>query len=40
MNRTVEKNLLAIINGLTTTDGCCSSGKSCACNRKGDSNVG
>ncbi|WP_067480433.1 tyrosine-type recombinase/integrase [Nocardia amamiensis] len=29
MNRTVEKNLLAIIDGLTTFGGCCSSGKSC-----------
>jgi hypothetical protein len=35
MNRTVEKNLLAIIDGLTTSAGCCASGKSCACNGKG-----
>jgi hypothetical protein len=31
MNRTVEKNLLAIIDGLTTPGGCRSGGKSCAC---------
>jgi hypothetical protein len=39
MNRTVEKNLLAIIDGLTTSTGCCGGGKSCACNGKGGSNA-
>ncbi|WP_460431823.1 hypothetical protein, partial [Amycolatopsis echigonensis] len=39
MNRTVEKNLLAIIDGLTTSDGCCGGGKSCACNGKSGSNA-
>jgi hypothetical protein len=29
MNRTVEKNLLAIIGGLT--GGCCTGGTSCGC---------
>ncbi|MCU1679500.1 MAG: hypothetical protein JWQ81_239 [Amycolatopsis sp.] len=39
MNRTVEKNLLAIIGGLTTSGGCCGDGKSCSCAGKGGSNA-
>lgn len=39
MNRTVETNLLAIIDGLTTSGGCCGGGKSCACSGKGGSNA-
>jgi integrase len=35
MNRTVEKNLLAIIDGLSGSAGCCASGNSCACNGEG-----
>ncbi|MEO3858491.1 hypothetical protein [Acrocarpospora sp. B8E8] len=35
MNRTVERNLLAIIDGLATSDGCCGSGASCGCTQKG-----
>lgn len=31
MNRTVQTNLLAIVDGLTTSEGCCD-GKPCACN--------
>ncbi|WP_204011791.1 tyrosine-type recombinase/integrase [Virgisporangium aurantiacum] len=38
MNRTVEKNLLAIIDGLTT--GCCGGGKSCACTTAGAPDAG
>lgn len=39
MNRTVEKNLLASIDGLTTSGGCCGGGKSCACTGEGGSNA-
>jgi integrase len=39
MNRTVEKNLLAIIDGLTTSGGRCGSGKSCACTGNGGSDA-
>jgi integrase len=40
MNRTVEKNLLAIIDGLTASGGCCGdSGTSCACSRGESSNA-
>jgi hypothetical protein len=39
MNRTVEKNLLAIIDGLTTSGGCCGGGKSCACTGEDGSNA-
>jgi integrase len=36
MNRTVEKNLIAIINGLTAPGGCCgTSSSSCACRETG-----
>jgi len=38
MNRTVEKNLLAIIDGLTA-DGCSSSAASCACTTTGGPNA-
>jgi hypothetical protein len=38
MNRTVEKNLLAIIDGLTA-GGCCG-GTSCACTTTGAPNAG
>ncbi len=31
MNRTVEKNLLAIIDGLTVTGGCCGTDRTCGC---------
>ncbi|WP_250403745.1 hypothetical protein [Streptomyces cellostaticus] len=34
MNRAVEKNLLAIINGAATASSCCGSGGSCVCSRK------
>ena len=40
MNRTVERNLLAIINGLTTTGGCCAGENDCSCSRTGDSDAG
>jgi hypothetical protein len=40
MNRTVEKNLLTIIDGLTTSGGnSCGDGKSCACSGTGGSNA-
>jgi hypothetical protein len=40
MNRTVEKNLLAIIDGLTASNGCCGSGtESCVCSRGESSNA-
>jgi len=39
MNRTVEKNLLAIIDGLTTSGGCCCGGKPCACTGEDGSNA-
>lgn len=41
MNRTVEKNLLAIITGLTTDSepGCCKPGTSCACAPGGEPNA-
>jgi hypothetical protein len=38
MNRTVEKNLLAIIDGLTSGGGC-SGGTSCACTTTGAPNA-
>jgi hypothetical protein len=38
MNRTVEKNLLATINGLTT-GGCCAEATSCACTTTGAPNA-
>lgn len=35
MSRTVEKNLLAIIDGLTAAEGCCAGGAtSCACTQE------
>jgi integrase len=39
MNRTVETNLLAIIDGLTASGNCCGGGKSCACTTKGGSHA-
>ncbi|MEU3343002.1 site-specific integrase [Streptomyces sp. NPDC006668] len=39
MNRTVERNLLAIINGLTVQGGCCSTEGVCACPRTEDPNA-
>lgn len=38
MNRTVERNLLAIIDGLSGP-GCCSGGTSCSCSRTRDPNA-
>ncbi len=39
MNRTVEKNLLAIINGLTAPGSCCNSEGSCTCSPTEDSHA-
>ncbi|MGA5504963.1 tyrosine-type recombinase/integrase [Streptomyces umbrinus] len=38
-NRTVEKNLLAIINGLTIEGSCCGTGGSCTCSPTEDPNA-
>jgi hypothetical protein len=39
MNHTVEKNLLAIIDGLGSP-GCCTGGASCSCPRRKEADVG
>jgi hypothetical protein len=40
MNRTVEKNLLAHINGLTTVGSCYADGGGCSCSQTKDSDAG
>jgi len=40
MNRTVERNLLAIISGLTAAGGCCGGENNCSCSRTEDSDAG
>jgi hypothetical protein len=39
MNRTVERNLLAIINGLTTPGDCCGGENGCSCAPTKDSDA-
>lgn len=40
MNRSVEKNLLSIISGLTAPSDCCGGERSCTCARTGETNAG
>jgi hypothetical protein len=39
MNRTVEKNLLAIINSLSAPGGCCGNESTCCCAERDDSDA-